>query len=169
MKILIAVASRHGSTLEIAEAIARALRAAGQTVDVRDVGLVTGGAGYDAAIVGSAVYMGNWLAEARNFIERNSGWLTGIPVWLFSSGPLGEEASQKQADPLHLDELMRATHAREHHVFVGKLDKASTNVGERLVIRMVHAPYGDFRDWEEIRDWASAIAQALPQATTPTA
>lgn len=168
MKILVAVASRHGSTLEIAEAIARELRAAGQIVDVRDVDVVNNGADYGAAIVGSAVYMGRWLAEARSFIERNGGWLTGMPVWLFSSGPLGEQASQQQADPLHLDELMRATNAREHHVFVGKLDKASTNVGERLVIKMVHAPYGDFRDWEDIRDWARAIAQALPQPTTPT-
>ena len=64
MKILIAVASRHGSTHEIAEALARELGTAGHTVDVKLVADSRTVEGYDAAVIGSAVYMGNWLQEA---------------------------------------------------------------------------------------------------------
>jgi menaquinone-dependent protoporphyrinogen oxidase len=161
MNILVAVASRHGSTHEIAGIIAEELGKRGQSVHVRGAADVEDATPYDAVIIGSAIYMGNWLPEARNFVERNQARLATVPVWLFSSGPLGEEQPQPQGDPAHLDELMRSTGAREHRIFVGKLDKHRLGVAERLVARMVKAPEGDFRDWEVIRGWAGDIADAL--------
>jgi menaquinone-dependent protoporphyrinogen oxidase len=85
-----------------------------------------------------------------------------LPVWLFSSGPLGAENPQPQGDPEGIEELMKKAEASGHRVFVGKLDKSSLGMGERLIVKMVKAPEGDFRDWEEIRAWAAQIAQALP-------
>jgi menaquinone-dependent protoporphyrinogen oxidase len=161
MNILIAVASRHGSTHEIAGVIAEELGKRGYAVHVRAAADVEDAAPYDAVIIGSAIYMGNWLPEARHFVERNQVRLTTVPVWLFSSGPLGEEHPQPQGNPAHLDELMQATHAREHCTFVGKLDKHSLGIGERLIAKAVKAPEGDFRDWEAIRGWAGEIAAAL--------
>jgi menaquinone-dependent protoporphyrinogen oxidase len=162
MNILIAVASRHGSTLEIAEALAQELRAAGHTIDLRRIEGTIAVGRYDAAIIGSAIYMGGWLAEARQFVERNRAKLAGIPVWLFSSGPLSRDDSQSQSDPAQIDELRQAVAARDHRVFVGKLDKRGLGVGERLIARMVGAPEGDFRDWDAICAWAREIAAALP-------
>ena len=162
MNLLLAVASRHGSTLEIAEAIARKLRAAGHAVDVRNVAETPTPEGYDAVIIGSAIYMGGWLPAARQFVEHNRAKLAGVPVWLFSSGPLGQDDPQPKGDPAQLAELLQATNARDHHIFVGKLDKRELGVGERLIARMVGAPEGDFRDWAAVQAWAGAIAAALP-------
>lgn len=162
MNILVAVASKHGSTQEIAQAIAEQLRTAGHTVDTRNVEEAPAVAGYDAAIVGSAIYMGQWLSSAREFVDRNQSQLAPLPVWLFSSGPLGAEDPQPQGDPEGIAELMGKTEASGHRIFVGKLDKNNLGMGERLIAKMVKAPEGDFRDWEAIRAWADEIAEALP-------
>src|SRR3984893_17405223 len=89
MKILVAVASRHGSTHEIADALALELGTAGHDADVRTIEDRPTVAGYDVAVIGSAVYTGKWLAQAEQFIERHQAQLAAMPVWLFSSGPLG--------------------------------------------------------------------------------
>jgi menaquinone-dependent protoporphyrinogen oxidase len=105
--------------------------------------------------------MGNWLPEARDFVDRNRQRLAAVPVWLLSSGPLGQDDPQPHGDPAHLDELMQATHARGHRIFVGKLDKSELGLRERLAAKMVKPPEGDFRDWEAIRAWTDDIATAL--------
>jgi len=156
MNILIAVASRHGSTRGIADVIAQELTASGYTATVRDAGEVTDLEQYDAAIVGSAIYMGNWLPEARRFVQHNRDRLSALPVWLFSSGPLGEDEPQPRDDPGHLTDLMRACGAREHRTFLGKLASNDLGFGERLAVKVVRAPEGDFRDWPAIREWAQS-------------
>jgi menaquinone-dependent protoporphyrinogen oxidase len=156
MKVLVAVASRHGSTREIALVIAGELRAAGVELDLREVGTIASLDGYDAAIVGSAVYAGQWLPEARQFVERNRGQLSRIPVWLFSSGPIGADP-WPPGDPPVVAELRDAIGARGHVVFNGKLDSQNLGFAERLIARIVHAPAGDFRNWEAIGTWARAI------------
>lgn len=177
MKILVAVASKHGNTHEIGEAIAGELRAAGHTVDVRDVasgettvasaslagGATAGGdiEPYDAVVAGSAVYMGKWMGEARDFVAKHTEQLRAVPVWLFSSGPVGEEYPEGMGVPEYLDELLAQTGAREHVVFAGRLDKGRLNLAERMAVRLVKAPEGDFRDWNAIRTWGREIAAAL--------
>ena len=160
MNILIAVASKHGSTREIADAIAQELRAAGHTAEVRNAKEALTVSRYDVVIVGSGVYAGNWLPEARQYVEQNRERFASIPVWLFSSGPLGEDP-QPKGDPEGLDKLMEQTGARGHQIFVGRLDKSQLGLGERLIVRVVKAPEGDFRDWDAIRAWAREIAAAV--------
>src|SRR4051794_2494167 len=106
MNLLIAVASRHGSTLDIGRAIAQELRMHGHTVAVREVGEVRDAGRYGAVIIGSAIYLGDWLPEGCRFVERNAEMLASLPVWLFSSGPLGREDPEPKGDPDHLDELL---------------------------------------------------------------
>ena len=168
MNILIAVASKHGSTREIAQALAEELHVSGLTAEVREAGEITDLDGYDAAIVGSAVYTGNWLPDARRLIEREHARLATMPVWLFSSGPLGADPSPR-GDLNGLEELLTTTGAREHVIFTGKLDPQDLGLAERLVARVVHAPMGDFRDWAAIRAWARAIGATLAAARTPVA
>jgi menaquinone-dependent protoporphyrinogen oxidase len=166
MNILVVVASRHGSTHEIAEAIAQELRAPGHTVEVRNAADAGAPETYDAVIIGSAVYMGHWLSEAAHFVDRNRARLAAVPVWLFSSGPVGRDDPHPPGEPTDLDKLMAATQARGHRTFVGKLDKSNLGLGERLVVKMVGVQEGDFRDWEAIRDWAREIVIALQDAVT---
>ena len=101
-------------------------------------------------------------------MQRNQPAIHAIPVWLFSSGPLGDSDPQPTGDPGHLEELMRETDAREHRIFVGKLDRKTLGFGEKLVLKMVKPPEGDFRDWDAIASWTRGIASALG-ALSPSA
>lgn len=90
MKVLITAASKHGSTTEIAWAIRGHLVAEGLQTVVIHPDEITELEGYDAVIVGSAVYAGRWLKPAKELVERLRTQLGDIPVWLFSSGPVGD-------------------------------------------------------------------------------
>ncbi len=161
MNVLIAFASRHGSTREMANEIAEELRASGVDAELRAAGDVTSITGYDAVIIGSAIYMGRWMSDARHFVDRFQSQLVTVPVWLFSSGPLGAEHPQPAGDPSSLPEMIERTHAREHRMFSGKLDRNQLGLRERAITRMVKAPEGDFRDWDAIHSWARDIAMSL--------
>ena len=161
MKVLVAVASKHGATEEIAATIGRALGVRGLDVDVTRVDDVAGLDPYEAVVLGSAVYMGQWLEPARAFAEQHADELAGRPTWLFSSGPLGSPPKPKPDKAVQIDAIIAQTGAREHRVFVGKLDKSRLSLGMRAVVRAVHAPYGDFRDWAAIAAWADEIADVL--------
>ena len=119
MKILVSVASRHGATGEIGEVIAGVLRDAGLAVQTRPPSDVTSLDDFDAVVLGSAVYAGRWMEEARRFAQRHHEQLRGRPVWLFSSGPIGVPLApaEESADALQLVGELTAR-ARERHVQV---------------------------------------------------
>ena len=161
MKVLVAVASRHNATRDIAEMIADELRASGLEVDLRAADAVLDIDGYGAVVLGSAVYMGSWLPAARQFAEAHGPALKTVPVWLFSSGPLGTEDPKPHGAPVDIPDLVEAVRAREHKVFAGKLDERSLGLAERLMAKAVHAPEGDFRDLGEVLEWTRSIASSL--------
>jgi menaquinone-dependent protoporphyrinogen oxidase len=169
MKVLVTVASKHGSTREIANTIAEELRAAAIETDVYSVNAVPDLAEYDAVVFGSAIYMGSWLVEARQFAERHQVTLARLPIWLFSSGPLGADDPQPPADLQHLAAPLGPVAVRDHRVFVGRLAPTELGFGERLAVKVVQAPAGDFRDWAAIRGWAQEIAAALSPVHTASA
>jgi len=161
MKVLVATASRHGATQEIAEAIGRTLRQHGLDADVASLGVVESLVGYDAAVVGSAVYMGHWLEPARTFVERHSVSLTRHPTWLFSSGPVGDPPRPSDEQAVAVSELVAAIHPRGHRVFAGKIDKHALGFGERAVMLAFRGSDGDYRDWDAIATWADGVAAEL--------
>jgi menaquinone-dependent protoporphyrinogen oxidase len=165
MTVLVTVASRHQSTLEIGQAIGRALAERGVPVDVRLPEEVDGLSGYEAVIVGSGVYAGHWLAPARDFIARCATQLRQRPVWLFSSGPMGDPP-RPVGDPEGVAALIDAVRPREHRVFSGRLESGDLGFGEKLILKAVRAPLGDFRDWPAIEAWATEIAGALRSVPT---
>jgi len=164
-RILVAYASKRGGTAEIAERIGAGLRGAGLQVDVLPADRASDPAAYDAVALGSAVYYGNWRKEAANFIKRNEAVLAERPVWIFSSGPTGEGDPVELAKGWRLPEgqrpIIERIRPRDVALFHGVLDPAKLNPFERLIIRNVKAPAGDFRDWEAITSWAEDIAAAL--------
>jgi menaquinone-dependent protoporphyrinogen oxidase len=160
MTLLIAVSSKHGSTREIAGSIADTLREAGVEVEVVDAQHVQSVEPYGAVIVGSAVYLGRWMAPARDLVNRSVDALRTRPVWLFSSGPLGRDTADP-ADAADGLRLLALVGARDHRVFSGKLDKHEIGFLERRIASMVKNPYGDHRDWSDIREWATSIVREL--------
>jgi menaquinone-dependent protoporphyrinogen oxidase len=176
MKVLVAYASKYGSTKGIAEFIGEKLRQQGVEVDVLEIGVVRNAADYDAFVIGSAVYMFHWLKEARHFVSTNCALLANHPVWLFSSGPVGTQSKNVEGQdllevsgPKELDELKALVKPRDHKVFFGALDGSRLTgimgFGYRMAKRSKSArdemPEGDFRDWKAIEGWTAQIAQDL--------
>jgi menaquinone-dependent protoporphyrinogen oxidase len=160
MRVLVTAASKHRATEAIATAIAAGLAEEGIRVEVRRPETVDSIVDYDAVVLGSAVYTGRWLPAARAFVDRHRADLERRPVWLFSSGPLGDPAMEipEAEDALRLVADLRA---RGHRTFAGRLEREELNLAERAIIRIVRAPSGDVRPWPEIADWAREIASAL--------
>ena len=161
MRVLVAYASRHGATAEIAEAIGRALRDAGLEVDVVEASAVDDVSRYEAVVLGSAVYVGRWLEAARDLVDESGDALAERPVWLFSSGPIGDPPKPEAEQAVQIDDVSERTGARDHRLFAGKLDRSALGFGESAVVLAFRAPEGDFRDWDEIAAWAGEIARAL--------
>jgi menaquinone-dependent protoporphyrinogen oxidase len=166
MRVLVVVASKHGSTRGIADEIAAELpvTSAGQALGLTAVLQVAehapDPAGFDAVLVGSAVYAGRWLPAARDYVSAHTAALRGLPVWLFSSGPIGEPPFPPD-EPHDAHPMLQLTGARGHRVFPGRLDKTLLSFGERAMVTAMRAPLGDFRNWEEVRGWAGEIAEEL--------
>jgi menaquinone-dependent protoporphyrinogen oxidase len=168
MRVLVTVASKHGSTAEIGTAIAGILAEAGHTVLEQDPEDADDPARYDAVVMGSGVYAGHWIREAKAYATEHATTLRERPVWLFSSGPLGEPP-QPAGDPVDVTDLITLLEPRGHEVFAGSMDRSSLGFGERAIVGMVKAPYGDFRDWTAINGWAGRIAQELAAQPVPVA
>jgi menaquinone-dependent protoporphyrinogen oxidase len=82
LRILLVCATRHGSTCEVADAIAEELRATGHQVDQRPVAEAPGPAGYDAVLVGGPMIMG-WHRQAVKYVKKHRGDLERLPTALF--------------------------------------------------------------------------------------
>jgi menaquinone-dependent protoporphyrinogen oxidase len=160
MKALVIAASKYGSTTEIGQAIATVLADRGIDVTTGEPEDVQTLEGADAVVLGSAVYAGHWTKPARELVARLGEELRARPVWLFSSGPIGDPPKPEE-DPVDVGEILRETGAREHRVFAGRLDKKRLNFGERALTAALRAPEGDFRDWDAIRAWAGEIADTM--------
>ena len=181
MRILVAYASRHGATQGIAERIAETLAACGHPAEARPVKDVGDPAGYDAFVLGSAVYMFHWLKEFTRFVHRHETLLAARPLWLFSSGPLGTDKVDKQGrDVLEVSQakdtvqVLERTKARGHVMFFGAWTRGKpVGLAERFVEHMPAArdamPEGDYRDWQAIEAWAAGIAKELEGSHVPSA
>jgi menaquinone-dependent protoporphyrinogen oxidase len=161
MALLIAYASKHGSTQEIAERIAEKLRQMEKQVETRPVNAIENPESYEALVIGSAIYYGSWLKEATEWVRRNQAVLAARPVWLFSSGPLGTEVKDAEQHPKELAEFRETIGPRDEQIFFGALDHSRLSFAERMMVKAVRAPEGDFRDWEAIEAWAESIALDL--------
>lgn len=160
MKVLVATASKYGATEEIGARIAQVLTASGietELLDARSVGTTTG---FDAVVLGGAVYAGRWPRHGRELLERLGEELSRKPLWVFSSGPLGEPP-KPEGPPEGMTQLLEPLGFREHAVFSGKLDRSLLGVGDRAIVSALRAPEGDFRPWDAVEAWARSIAEAL--------
>ena len=167
-KILVTYASKYGATKEIAEKIGGVLRHADLQVDVLPMNSVRDLNAYKAVILGSAVYVGKWHKEAVTFLQVNEEILAARPVWLFSSGPTGEGDPVELVEGLRLPETLQPVvdriHPRDIAVFHGYINSDKINFIEKWAIKsLVKKPFGDFRDWNAITAWATAIAKSLKE------
>lgn len=163
-KVLVAYASKRGSTAEIAEVVAGTLRDGGLDADCRIAGDVGALEGYDAVVLGSAVYMKRWRGDAKHFLRAHTKELSQMPFWLFSSGPVGDPAEAPDPswlEPPRIIDRAEQIGVREHVVFGGRVPVDPRGPIERAMAKNTPQEYCDMRDWEQIRAWAQGIAVEL--------
>ena len=164
-KVLVVYATKYGATAEIANEIGQVLCDKGLRADVLPADQAGDPAPYQAVVLGSAVYAGQWRKEAAAFLEANEQVLAGRPVWLFSSGPTGQGKPEELMKGWHFPEAQKPIadriQPRDMAFFHGVLDMQKLNLAEKLIVKALKAPAGDFRDWETVTLWAQSIATAL--------
>lgn len=175
MRVLVAYASKHGSTAEIAQSIADGIRHGlglpsappvedlafvAPTVDVWSVEDAPEPGDFDAVVIGSALYMGRWMHSARSYLHEHANALAGVPVWLFSSGPIGEMGLADE-EPSDLAEIREDMDVEGDIIFGGRLERHRLHLAEKAVVVALRSPDGDFRDWAAITEWSHGIAATL--------
>ncbi len=166
-RVLVAYASKGGSTTGIAEAIGEELRGMGLQADVRAVTEVRDVQPYGAVVLGSAVYMFRWRPEAVRFGKRHAGELRGRPVWLFSSGPLDRSAEDKDIPAVKgAARLAARIGSRGHVTFGGRLAEDAEGFFAQKMVRGGKVEVGDFRNFDQIRAWAHGIGTEILRAAS---
>jgi menaquinone-dependent protoporphyrinogen oxidase len=166
--ILVAYATRYGSTQEVAEQVAATLRESGLTVDLQPARQVQTLEGVRAVVLGAPLYIGNLLKDARQFLARHQEALVARPVALFALGPTKEDEDWQPVRD-QLDQVLQKVPWFKPvavELFGGKYDPAKLRFPVSLLARLpgsplYQAPPSDVRDWEAIRAWAKSLAAKL--------
>jgi menaquinone-dependent protoporphyrinogen oxidase len=156
--VLVAYASKHGTTREVAEFVARRLETHGLAVDVEEAARVGSITRYDAVVVGGGLYMGRWHKDARRLLERHRRDLAGVRLAVFGMGPDELEESKVVESRRQLDRALAETPELEPvavTVFGGALKP------ETWRFPFTRLPAFDARDWDEIEEWAEEIAASI--------
>ncbi|MCI0519252.1 MAG: flavodoxin domain-containing protein [Chloroflexi bacterium] len=167
-KILVAYASRGGSTVGVAEAIGKTLAESGAAVDVRHVDSVSDLGGYDAVVAGSAIQGGEWLPEALQFVQAHRAELARKPfaAFLVCMTLSMKNGAYREHVSTWLDPVRALARPVSSGLFAGALDiRKIPSFGDRLKFRLsVLAGVwseGDHRDWPAIRQWAQGLPPLL--------
>ena len=162
MRVLVCFGSKMGGTEGIAAAIVEELQNRAVTAVLQDAREVASLDGYDAVIVGGALYANRWNPDARRFMQRHTEALRKLPVWLFSSGPLDDSASRRPISAVRdVDVLMQRIGAQGHVTFGGWMPADASGFPASAMAK-THS--GDWRDMEQVKRWTDDIAAALPTA-----
>jgi menaquinone-dependent protoporphyrinogen oxidase len=159
MRVLITYGSKRGGTEEIARRIGDTLVERGFDTRVIAAKGAPAPAGFDAAVIGGALYAMHWPRDVRRYVKRNGEVLERMLVWMFSSGPLDESAREHTIPPVRqVQRLMQRVGARGHMTFGGRLASDAHGFPASAMAKK-HA--GDWRDTVQIHEFATAIADEL--------
>ena len=154
MTLLVAYGSKHGSTQEVAEAVADRLRAGGQEVDLRRATDVDDLTPYRGVVLGGSLYVGRWNEDARRFLSRYREELSALPFAVFALGPKTAEQKDLADARTQLDKALSKTpelEPRSVAVFGGVIDPS------KLRFPLNRLPASDARDWDAIDAWVDEL------------
>ncbi len=157
-KVLVAYASKCGSTGEVASAIGRTLAQNGVRVDVLPLKKVTDLSDYQAVFVGSAIRVAKWLPEAVSFVSENRAILQRVPTAYFTvCMTMARDTPANRAKAAGFIEPVRAVLApAAEGYFAGKVDFKRLSFIEGTLLKAKGGIEGDFRDWDKITNWAQS-------------
>ncbi len=157
--VLVTYATRAGSTMEIARAIAMELEKRKFTVDICPIDRVTDLKGYSHVVIGSAIRMSSPLPEVTQFIEDHRAEFYGIPLACFAVHLQhdGEDEASRTARLAYLDPIRNQLRITYEAYFTGVYDPTKVSLIEGVMGKMLQSPVGDFRDWEAISNWGQSV------------
>jgi menaquinone-dependent protoporphyrinogen oxidase len=161
-RVLVAYATRFGSTREIAAAIVHELNSAELDAHAAEATGALNPSDYDAFVIGSPLYGGKWLSQAGMFAAITSERIDGKPVALFSIGTLGisnqEGGNAEHAEYVrNLKEVAPKLNVVSDALFSGYFERANLPWYLRIIDRFAPTPQGDHRDWVAIQSWANSL------------
>ena len=166
--ILVAYATRYGSTQEVADKIAATLRESGLTVDAQPVKQVRKLDGYRAVVLGAPLYIGSWLKDAQRFLTQQQTALEKLPVAIFSLGPTRADEGTAEVRVSLDAQVGKYPWLKPVAVelFGGKYDPDKLRFPDTLLkiipaSPLHNAPASDIRDWDAIRAWSKGLVEKL--------
>jgi menaquinone-dependent protoporphyrinogen oxidase len=162
-KILVAYASKSGTTVDVAQTIGKSLSDKGATVDVRPIKAVTNLDGYRAVVIGSGIRMGQWLPEAVEFVKKNRPKLSQLPTAFFTVHMLntGDDEECRKKREAYTEPVRQIVTPKTEMFFAGRLDFSKLSLPELLLSKAMNAKEQDLRDWNKIRAWAEGLYPML--------
>jgi menaquinone-dependent protoporphyrinogen oxidase len=164
-KILVTYASKHGATAEIAERIDAILQEKGFPTKLVSLEEPVDPGPFDVVIIGSAIYIGQWRKKVVKFLKAYEQPLSEKKCWIFSTGPTGtgdpDELLKGWEYPDGLKDTITTISPAGMTIFHGVIDEDKLNALEKMTIKLVKAPTGDFRDWGAVQEWAEEIAGTI--------
>ena len=162
-RILVAYATRNGSTAEIAQVIGRELVATGHTADITEIKTVSTLTGYTAIVIGGPLYMGSVDSAVGKFVEKNREHLLKLPVAAFVVGlaPKNPDSGAVETAMTALRKSLGPVTPVSSVLFAGKLDPKKLSFIQRKMTELVKSPIGDFRDWDAIAAWARELTEIM--------
>ena len=165
-KILIAYASKTGSTAEIAAHVAAVLKKQGWKAAVKNVAEKPDITEYDAVVLGSAIHAGQLHGDVNAFMKRHKDALSQMPVAYFvaclgmkDATPESWKQVESYLDPLY--EKYPEVKPVAQGQFAGALELKKLSWIFRTMMKLMKAEEGDFRDSGAIRGWAKELAGKL--------
>jgi menaquinone-dependent protoporphyrinogen oxidase len=162
-KLLVAYATRTGTTAEVAAEIGRVLEAKGFAVEVRKLAEVVSLDGYAAAVIGAPINGMRWHPEASAFVAANKAALGAVPVACFYLSYIafaGGREAWKRSISKGMDEVGASVQAVSIGAFGGAL-AGPLPAPMRLLFGIEKGQSLDKRDWDAIRAWASGLGERL--------
>lgn len=158
-RVLVAYATKAGSTAEIASQIGEKISQKSLAVDVLPLSKVKDLGAYSAVVLGSAIRIGSVLPEVKSFVEKNQAALTQKPFSMFvACMTLNEDTEANRATvSAYLDPIRAMVKPASEGLFAGVIDPSKVSILDRLIIKAIKPPIGDFRDWDKINAWAESL------------
>ena len=162
-RVLVAYASKAGSTAEVAAAIGKRLADAGLAIDLRRARNVRSVDGYRAVIVGSAIRAGQWLPEASGFVKTHREALAARKTAFFTLCMTLQQDTPGNREKVagYLKPVRAVLEPHRLEFFAGKMEYRTLALGPRLVVKAMKVPEGDFRNWHAIGSWADALSSEM--------
>jgi menaquinone-dependent protoporphyrinogen oxidase len=167
-RVLVTYCTRYGSTHEVAEFIGHVLGESGVSADVRPMADMPDLSPYAAVVMGCALWSGNIMPEALDFVEAHHEELRRMPVALFTTcSTMSVNTEEKRREVMgHLEPVTLALNLASVGLFGSVVDYRNFSPVTYLLMRLANTPEGDFRDWEAIRTWALGLRAALALGKT---